>query len=510
MKLFNLSKLTTIFFDFLIIFLTLFVLFSVRWLNKNFGEISFDQVLFHLSFGMENLEETDKELVKSFYEKCIYKPFFITSFAFIITYNFEKIKSYVASIFHKINSIYKKIPILLRPSVFFLLASVIYALNNFSFMTFVKDSFFTPYKDFYADLYRFPEKVSIEENNVKNLVLIYVESLENTYENDTLFDNNLLQSINPELLNGISFRNQKQLPGTGWTMAGIVATQCGIPLKSMLGGGDKLKNRLYEDNKNFLPNAKCLGDVLKLHGYKNIFYQGAPVEFAGKGNFFLSHGYSEVKGKTEFLKESPKLPINNWGLYDDDLFEIAKRKIDSLEKDGSRYNLTLLTVDTHQPEGHISSTCRQRGVKEFKGIVRCTAEQIGEFIDYMDKKNYLQKTTVVVMGDHLAMTNPEFSKILKSPNRTIFNLYVSRINTLEKKRDSFVHFDHFPTILDSIGLNVEGGMLALGISGFSSQNTINDAERFKLLQDNVLRKSEIYKQFWQPKLSHHSRDNKSL
>ena len=44
-----------------------------------------------------------------------------------------------------------------------------------------------------------------------------------------------------------------------------------------------------EGLKTFLPNAKCLGDVLKENDYKNIFINGVSLNFVGTGLFFKNH-----------------------------------------------------------------------------------------------------------------------------------------------------------------------------------------------------------------------------
>ncbi len=65
-------------------------------------------------------------------------------------------------------------------------------------------------------------------------------------------------------------------------MGGITASQCGIPLNSViLEDGNSQGERL----KSFLPRATCLGDSLKKLGYINIFLGGARLAFAGKGKF---------------------------------------------------------------------------------------------------------------------------------------------------------------------------------------------------------------------------------
>lgn len=490
--------------NFILYLIPFFILAVTWWVRRYFGETSFEQILFHLQFGAENLTDSDPALVANFYQRCIYLPLILaTLFSFTHTYH-KQLSSQVSNIYQIIRVKASSIRLLAR---FFslalhskiLLVALIYAAFNFSFFSYLKNEIFSLSVDFYAKNYIDPAKVKLDKKSPKNLILIYVESLENTYNHKELFNENLINAVEPATLGGTSFLKQRQLEGTNWTIAGIASSQCGVPLKPLLGSGNKGKNDSLEKTTKFFPNITCLGDVLKTHGYTNIFIGGASHKFAGKGAFFRSHGYNEVYGRDELLSgQNKKLPTSNWGIYDDDLLAIAKEKIDLLESKKQPYNLTLLTLDTHTPEGHISSTCRTRGITKYKGVVKCTSEMLSDFVKYITEKGYLKNTTVVIMGDHLAMINPEHDKISRVKERFVFNNYISSDVSLKKTRDEIVHFDHFPSILDSMGLHVVGGKLALGVSGFG-QNNLSDAqakERFELLKENIMVKSPTYQHFW--------------
>ena len=76
---------------------------------------------------------------------------------------------------------------------------------------------------------------------------------------------------------------------TNWTIAGIVSSQCGLPLKpiSILNTQKKGKHQKHIFGlKAFLPNAKCLGDILKENDYKSIFINAVSLDFVGMGLFF--------------------------------------------------------------------------------------------------------------------------------------------------------------------------------------------------------------------------------
>lgn len=496
-------RITSFLFCFIVCFVAFFLLTSTIWLKKEFGEVTIEQILYHLQYGAEGLEGADKSIIEAFIRKCLLTPLLLSLLASLVIHDFRKnIMRIFWQLIGKITAFLKRFDLIqkilsMRPHFLLLSFSAIYALNQFSFFSYAWDAISPNGVDFYEQYYVSPSQVTITTDNPRNLLLIYVESLESTYADKNIFEENLLNSISPETLNGISFEKQRQIPGTGWTMAGIVATQCGVPLRPSFGGGWDRKNAATEITSLFLPGIQCLGDILKKQGYKNVFMGGASLGFAGKGNFLKTHGYDETYGRDEFNQtDLAKLAQNHWGIFDDVLLGEAKKKLDVLENGSQPYNLTLLTLDTHGPAGSFSKTCHDQGAIAFNDIIRCTSNMLAELVSYMDTKGYLENTTVVIMGDHLVMENTLSKKLKRAQQHYIFNTYLAKNFTLTKNRDEITHVDHLPTILDSMNLKVDGGKLGLGVSGFYNGSTLDYKERFKLLNQNATKKSKKYLSFW--------------
>lgn len=490
--------------SFLVFFIALFIIALMLWLKKEFGEVSFDQVLYHLQFGSEGILSADDGMIRSFFNKCILTPSVVALIATTINKSFIRfIVSTYSTCKNKLAAAFQhsKLPSHLTriaPHYYLLFIAIIFAGHRLAIFPYITDHLLPNAKDFYAEQYKDPRSTNLISNKPRNLVLIYVESLESTYSNLSVFDENFIQNVSTDALGGTSFSRQRQAAGTEWTMAGIVSTQCGVPLRAPLGGvGERRRNQVTELTPNFLPSIACLGDVLKERGFHSVFMGGASLAFAGKGNFFKTHGYDEIYGREEFVSMlGPKLPLNHWGLYDDDLLKAAQEKIDELEKKDKPYNLTILTLDTHQPEGNLSKTCIGYGATKFKDIVRCSARIVSEFVNEMDRKGYLENTTVVLLGDHLAMTNPMINKLNRSQDRLVFNNYITKNLPLHKNRDEITSVDHFPSILDSMNIKVEGGKLGLGISGFGNVMLPNNKDRFELLDKYGTKASKTYMEFW--------------
>ena len=102
--------------------------------------------------------------------------------------------------------------------------------------------------------YRFPNMNPISSVK-KNLVYIYAEGLERTYFDEATFPG-LVPNLKALEASGTSFTDISQVSATGWTIAGLTATQCGIPLFTPSHGNS------MSGLEEFLPNAMCVGDLL--------------------------------------------------------------------------------------------------------------------------------------------------------------------------------------------------------------------------------------------------------
>jgi phosphoglycerol transferase len=295
-----------------------------------------------------------------------------------------------------------------------------------------------------------------------------------------------------EHFNGVSFGRFQQAPGTGWTIAGITATQCGLPLKSvsMYDGNDQGQNI-----RSFLPSAVCLGDILHNAGYRNVYMSGDALAFSGKGRFFKDHHYDEVYGREELKGNLTAKEMNFWGLYDDDLLALVKAKLIKLHAQNQPFNLTINTIDTHGPDGHFSKYCKAHGIKDFSGIVECSSNQVAELLMFMRQNKYFKDTNVVIMGDHLAMENPVYDKLEKVKERYVFNELIAAKPAV-KNREEVLHFDMFPTILEFIGFKVQGGKLGLGYTAISKQADMPPENEFEEMNEDLMNQSDEYLALW--------------
>jgi len=80
-------------------------------------------------------------------------------------------------------------------------------------------------------------------------------------------------------------------------------------------------------------------------------------------------------------------------------------------------------------------------------------------------------------------------------DRTIFNRFIS-IDKTKFYRHKLNYYDLFPTIIDFANVEYNDNKLGLGVSGFQNFNIKEYNERYKLIEDNILNRSEFYESFW--------------
>jgi len=289
----------------------------------------------------------------------------------------------------------------------------------------------------------------------KSLVYIYAESMERTFFDKRIFPG-LIQELAKLEESSLSIRGIGQAPLTDWTIAGMVASQCGIPLATFRSNRNDLG-----DLKSFMPGATCLGDILNQAGYRLAYMGGADLSFAGKGQFYRDHSFSDVTGLKELQNRlGEDIPLSKWGVYDDRLFEQAVEKFRELSKTGEPFALIMLTLDTHAPTGHETPTCARDpnlgyrdGSSKMLNAVKCSDRLIARFVEQIEAEAG-NDVVIVVASDHWQMRSDAAEPLSRSPVRE--NLFLVRGAGIEPGVISkpSTTMDIAPTVLSLLGWDI--------------------------------------------------------
>ncbi|WP_240454060.1 sulfatase-like hydrolase/transferase [Halomonas sp. NO4] len=344
---------------------------------------------------------------------------------------------------------------------------------------------------------RYVEPVVLEApSSPPNLLLLYLESIERTYADRERFGDAYadLEALGEEAL---VFEGVKQIDNTGWTMAGMIASQCGTPL--MPAG--LLHDSQLEPLNRVVPGVDCLGDVLSEHGYRLSYLGGASTDFAGKGVFYNDHGFDRILGRDEL---QPRLDdpdyVNNWGLYDDSLYDFTVEEIRRLNEAGEPWGLVNLSITGHAPYGYPAERCRERqGEFDDQDIlysVECSAWLARNLLARLDDEGLLNNTLVVIASDHLTMRVSAWEQLIESERENTFMLLGPYVPAERRQREASM-MDVFPTVLEAMGFTIDWHRAGLGVSLLSNEPTLVEEHGVEALNARMRGETALQERLWE-------------
>ncbi|RDU70361.1 sulfatase-like hydrolase/transferase [Helicobacter brantae] len=468
------------FFKYTLFAFVLFIGITGRWLHRSFGTITYDQLRFHtkISFLFEGLEPT---FYYDFFNHCIF-PFVTFLLIYYLLRRFFFLKN-------KKRRVYENVFFVILIASFSVAAQKFWHFDNL----YAQSKLTQVYGDFYEKHYEFPKQENIVfPKEKRNLIVIFAESMEstflpntlslaNTQEEDFSPFGNLASNLGDIASQNIVFSDTESIGGAEqafgvtWTIAGLVAYNCGIPLTMPID-----TNQFGRIGGNFLGGAVCLGNMLDKEGYKQTFLVPHPKNFSGVGPFLKDHKIA-VKDVDTYkkLNELPQDYQGFWGMKDSLTLDKAKKELTNLKKD-TPFALYILTIDTHASTGYTDlQKCTQKygeqtPTQKYKNAISCSDSLIGEFVEWAKTQDFYKNTTIVILGDHLSMNAGFFPS---NAHRRIYNAFINAkfFNPIQADKiynRRFSHFDILPTILDSLDVEVRGGRLGLGSDLLSNQPTL--------------------------------------
>ena len=445
------------------------------WVEKKFGNISVDAVVFHLEQSLDGVP-------------------LLYSLSFAKRLPIAAIISGILVYIH-LSIIHKHDRKILRMAMRVL---------PFSFLLFSMSYFAVKLSIFDYFLHGNTESVFIEENYTipnlsnlifpeqkRNVIILSLESMETTFYSDKLFGQSLIPHLKKIQESNISCKLE-QGHGMSWTVASITGLLFGLPLKLPIGG-----NNYQSKDGLFLPSATSLLEVFEANGYELSFILGSDGRFAGVKNLLTNHSKSVQIYDRDFFEKQGFVSSGDWGIVDSDLYKNAKNIITNLSKSGSPFIAIVQTIDTHN-EASVYGDFPQRYGDSRDSFIAADS-MASEFLSWLAEQDFYQNTTVLILGDHLYMNN-NLSEIPLGVNRSIYNVFLNTVATskvTEMRMCSML--DMAPSLLESIGVGVPQGRFGLGRSIFSSLPTL--VEEYGISELNILlnERSKFYDKFFMVK-----------
>lgn len=473
--------------------------FASIWGMEAFGELSPDQILINITSPVAGNEVG---VYYSVFEGPVLKAAFAISvfsllafFPYNVIFNFkEKSQTILSEFSLRIISLVIAISVLVGGCAFgitkFQLQDLISA--YFFDSTFIEENYIAPSD---ANL-KFPEQK-------RNLIMIYLESMENTFLSKDLggyMNDNLIPELTALADEGYVFSHTDNklggfLPstGAGWSVAAMVNMGFGVPMKVPTDGNS------YGTEGNFLPGGTAIGDILHEQGYEQTLMFGADAAFGGLDHYFNLHGeFNIIDYKA--AKEKGLIPDDYyvwWGYEDDKLYEFAKDELTRLSETGKPFHFVMETADTHAPEGYLSPKAEKKFSDQYSNTIYYSQAEAVKFVRWIQAQPFYENTTIILIGDHLTMASC-ISETVKDYQRTCFNLILNPAEDLRNlsedrfRNRQWASFDMFPTMLSSIGVEIEGNRLGIGTNLFSSEKTIFEKYGVSEVNDKLTQKSNFY------------------
>lgn len=477
----------------IILVLSVVMIVASIYYKQNYKEQTFDTIVYHLLRGPE---KANTEVVGIALKVCIIPIILLATILIIPITNFKKkVKIKNFKLYPNERIINNKI----KYAFITLLISIIFALGQIGLYSYIFNQLRR--SEIFENEYVASESIQITfPEEKRNLIYIFLESMETTLvskENGGGWEYSVIPELEQLAEDNINFSNTDklggavQLPGTGWTVAGMVSQTSGVPLKISLQDHNS-----YKGFSSFLPGVYSLGDILKKEGYNLKLMVGSDSEFGGRKDYFTVHGNYEIFDFYTAIEEGKMTKEDEvwWGYDDDDLFKWAKDEILELADKEQPFNFIMLTADTHFTDGYLSENAGSEFETQYENVFAYSSKCVYEFVEWIKEQEFYEDTTIVIVGDHIGMQTEFYEEHLeKDCTRTIYNVFINSV--IPEKNNKNRHFstlDMFPTVLASIGVEIEGNKLGLGTNLFSGEPTLIEEYGYDKINKQLERRSNYY------------------
>lgn len=463
--------------SFLLIFGSLLLAFLARWAFTTWSRLTMEEIIYELS---SPLEGTGSNIIQSVFYFVLFPAVAAAILIVICLYRIHNHRS-VRAILFRINIVAGLI----------LIATVFVAYVKLDFGTWLENR--NRSSNFIAEHYADPHKTKLTfPEKKRNLIYLYLESMETTYSDEKDgggFEENVIPELTKLAQENVNFSGKSKklnggyaMYGATWTMGGMFAQTSGLPLKIDIG------NNGMQNQLDFFPSIETLGDILEDEGYNQMFLLGSDASFGGRRLYYTQHGHYAIRDYN-YAVWNDWIPRDYrvwWGYEDHKLFGFARQQLTELAKKKQPFNFTMLTVDTHFPDGYVCEYCPHTfGSNQYANVMACSSKQVTDFVKWVQQQDFYKDTTIIINGDHLTMDGDFCDDVSPEYMRRTYTCVIhpdAEVQNPEKKR-TYTTFDMFPTTLAALGVKIDGNHLGLGTNLFSGKKTL--AEKYGIVNMNI-------------------------
>lgn len=343
------------------------------------------------------------------------------------------------------------------------------------------------YDTFFEKHYTEPVSLDFSLGEPKNIIIIFAESLERTFFNQNVFEENLLPRLSAQ--NASSFVGYADQDETNWTQSGLTAVLCGVTSK------------LYMPPRPLSKNLQCIPSVFSKFGYQTYYLQGTDLSFAFTRELLLEHGMQILEDiedtKAQATDTVYAVHFINEVQSDSALLGYFKKRIKDLAADTRPFLAVTMTMNTHPYRGHIEKDCRRK-YQDMRDVILCTDEQLNDFVEWFKMQDFASNTTLIILGDHLMMYSDIHPYLDLAPHRETLNLLFGSGAPEHNIYKPFYQFDWAPTLLELADFKWQNHQYGLGVSLLSNDKTLRE-KYGETGAVRLLNNSKFYETFIKPK-----------
>ena len=481
----------------LLLILTNIALCTHFYLKTYLGDVTFFQVYFHL-FNSSASGGTFTVIIGALWHCLPLIIGLILIEVFVFT-RWKKYRVYVKS--NKTKKEYDIFPTIFSKYriTFSFIALIISIFILFDYLNFIDyldtiNSTTDIYEKYYVDT----NKVNISfKGKKRNLIYIYLESMESSLfskDNNGAFEESRIPELEKLAKKNINFSQNNGLGGMydidGYTISALVSSTSSTPIAA------NCHNECYKQG-DLVPNVRTLGDVLTKEGYNIEIMQGSDATFAGYNKYISQHGNQKMFDYNEAVKRKyiDKDYFVWWGYEDKKLFEYAKKEITDLSKQKEPFAVSVITIDTHFPDGFVDEKCEKKFDDQMSNAFSCSSKKVNDFVSWIKKQSFYDDTMIVITGDHKSMQRIYFDKATDE-ERKVYNVFInSKKDNVNSKNRVITNFDIYPTVLSGLGADIKGNRIGFGTNLFSNEKTIPEIIGFDTFKQEKAKPSNYYDKY---------------